>query len=175
MIIRPAEPTELAAVGELTLAAYVADGYLSTADDYATELRRAADRAGAADLVVAVDGSGQLLGTVTFVLAGSAWAEVSRPGEAEIRMLAVDPVARGRGVGAELASWCVDRARDHGCTAVAISTMTQMGAAHRIYERLGFVRDPERDWTPVPHVQLIGYRLDLRAGAGTAPGRRGPG
>lgn len=175
MIIRPAEPAELPAVGELTVAAYLADGFLSDADDYARELRAASERAAGADLVVAADASGELLGTVTFALAGSAWAEISVPGEAEFRMLAVAPLARGRGVGAALARWCVERARDHGCTAVVISTMTRMHTAHRIYERMGFVRAPERDWWPIPEVQLIAYRLDLVADLGSAPGRRRPG
>ena len=39
--------------------------------------------------------------------------------------------------------------------------MDTMRTAHRLYERLGFRRVPELDWTPVPHVQLIAYRLDL--------------
>lgn len=163
MIIRRAEAVELPAVGELTLAAYVADGHLSADDDYANELRAAAARATGAHLAVAVDESGDLLGTVTFALAGSVWAEISRPGEAEFRMLAVAAHARGRGVGAALARWCVDRARAHGCSAVAISSMQGMHAAHRIYERLGFVRAPERDWWPSPRVQLIAYCLHLTA------------
>jgi hypothetical protein len=36
-----------------------------------------------------------------------------------------------------------------------------MQSAHRIYERLGFERTPERDWEPVPGVSLVTYRLDL--------------
>ena len=34
-----------------------------------------------------------------------------------------------------------------------------MTVAHRVYERLGFVRAPERDWEPVPGVHLIAYHL----------------
>ena len=36
-----------------------------------------------------------------------------------------------------------------------------MRAAHRVYERLGFVRAPERDWQPMPGIDLLVYRLDL--------------
>ena len=164
MIIRRAEAAELDAVGALTLAAYVEDGHLSAADDYADDLRAAADRDRGAELAVAVDEDGTLLGTVTFALAGSEWAEISRPGEAEFRMLAVPAPARGRGVGEALSRWCVDRARAQGCTAVAISTMSTMHSAHRIYERLGFVRAPERDWRPAPEILLISYHLDLTTG-----------
>ena len=33
-----------------------------------------------------------------------------------------------------------------------------MAAAHRLYERLGFGRGPERDWQPLPGVVLITFR-----------------
>lgn len=158
----PADPDELAAVGGLTVAAYGADGYLLEDDPYVASLAAAADRARQAELAVAADEtSGALLGTVTYCRAGSAWAEVSRDGEAEFRMLAVAPEARGRGVGAALASWCVQRARDEGCSAVVLSSLPVMHVAHRLYARMGFVRTPERDWEPAPGVRLITYRLEL--------------
>jgi ribosomal protein S18 acetylase RimI-like enzyme len=155
---------ELAAVGELTVATYSAAGYLKGADDYADELRAAEDRAREAALAVAVDGAPdepRVVGTVTYCLPGTPWAEVSQPGEAEVRMLAVAAEARGRGVGTVLTSWCVDRARREGRTAVALSTLEVMHAAHRLYERMGFVRTPDRDWWPLPDLRLITYRLAL--------------
>ena len=36
-----------------------------------------------------------------------------------------------------------------------------MHAAHRLYERLGFTRTPERDWSPTPWVHLVTYVLAL--------------
>lgn len=165
MILRladPDDPTELAAVGELTLTAYDHDGWLGDAEDgYREHLRDAAGRARDAELALALDDDGAVLGTVTFCRAGTPWAEVSQPGEAEFRMLAVAPVARGRGVGQTLTAWCLDRARAEGCRAIVLSTLPVMAAAHRLYERLGFVRTPERDWYPAPDVHLITYRLDL--------------
>jgi ribosomal protein S18 acetylase RimI-like enzyme len=158
----PADAAELAAVGELTLAAYEHDGWLGDAEDgYREHLRDAGGRARDAELAVALDDDGTLLGTVTFCRAGTPWAEVSRPGEAEFRMLAVAPAARSRGVGRTLTAWCLDRARAEGCTAIVLSTLPVMAAAHRLYVRLGFVRTPEQDWYPAPDVHLITYRLDL--------------
>ena len=166
MILRLADPSdadEMAVVGALTVDAYLADGYLDgDVDGYADHLRAAADRARDAELAVAVDeGSGAVLGTVTYCKAGTPWAEVSGAGEAEFRMLAVAPAARGQGVGEALATWCVDRARADGCHAVVLSTLPVMHAAHRIYQRLGFVRTPERDWYPEPGIPLITYLLEL--------------
>ena len=160
MHIRPARAEELTAVGELTVQAYVADGLLSHDDWYAGELRAADKRAAEAELLVAVDGD-QLLGTVTFTQPGSPWAEISQPGEAEFRMLAVAPEARRRGVGSALARWCVDRAREQGCTSVVISSHPDMHTAHRMYERMGFVRAAERDWDASDTVRLVAYVLDL--------------
>lgn len=149
-------------MGELTLTAYEHDGWLGDAEDgYREHLRDAVGRERDAELAVAVDDDGSLLGTVTYCRAGTPWAEVSQPGEAEFRMLAVAPAARGRGVGRTLTSWCLDRARVEGCTAIVLSTLPVMAGAHRLYERLGFVRTPEQDWYPAPDVHLITYRLDL--------------
>ena len=58
-------------------------------------------------------------------------------------MLAVAPAAQGRGVGAGAgASSCLDRFREVGATAVVLSSLADMAAAHRMYERLGFERAP---------------------------------
>lgn len=162
MLIRAAEPAELATVGELTVAAYAADGYLDGTADYSDELRDAASRAELATLLVAVDDtSGQVLGTATFCLAGTPYAEVSRPGEAEFRMLAVAEKARGQGVGAALVQSCIERARAAGSTALALCSLKQMTPAHRIYQRMGFVRAPDRDWEPVPGLILVAFVLTL--------------
>jgi ribosomal protein S18 acetylase RimI-like enzyme len=161
-MVRQAQPEEFDAVGELTLAAYVANGYIVEDDDYAEELLGAAHRAAEAELMVAVDAvSHELFGTVTFCLSGSHYAEIARPGEAEFRMLAVARAARGRGIGLSLARWCVDRAREQGCTAVVLSSLAEMHTAHRLYERMGFQRLPDRDWDPAPDVSLVAYQLDL--------------
>jgi ribosomal protein S18 acetylase RimI-like enzyme len=92
-------------------------------------------------------------------------ADIARPSEAEIRMLAVAHEARGRGAGEALVRACVDRARaTDGCVRVVLSTQRTMHSAHRIYERLGFVRTPERDLSPVPEladITLLTYELTL--------------
>jgi ribosomal protein S18 acetylase RimI-like enzyme len=82
-------------------------------------------------------------------------------------MLAVDPSGQRRGAGAALVRACLDRAAGLGCRSVRIYTRDFAGAAHRLYQRLGFVRTPERDWHPVPGVRLLALRVDL-PGAGAA-------
>jgi ribosomal protein S18 acetylase RimI-like enzyme len=161
MQIRRALPEDLDAVGEVTVAAY-AEFSDDDTDDYVHHLRDAATRDREAELWVATpDDSEEILGTVTITPAGSPWREVSREGEGEFRMLAVAPAARGAGVGASLVALVVDRFRREGASAVVMSTLPRMRAAHRIYERAGFAREPARDWSPVPGVDLVAYRLEL--------------
>jgi ribosomal protein S18 acetylase RimI-like enzyme len=157
--IRRATRADHAAVGAITVSAYVDDGHLPPGIDYADQLRDAASRDRQAELWVAASSAGEVLGSVTFAAPGTAYAEVSGPDEGEFRMLAVAPGARGQGVGEALVRRCVARARELGLSGIAMSTQPSMAAAHRVYERLGFVRSPERDWAPVPGVRLITYHL----------------
>ena len=39
-----------------------------------------------------------------------------------------------------------------------------MASAQRLYERLGFERDPEHDWSPAPGIELLAFTLELRPG-----------
>jgi ribosomal protein S18 acetylase RimI-like enzyme len=158
--IRIAHPEEYGQLGELTAAVYVAAGYTSPDGAYIRLLRDAAARAREAELIVTVQG-GELAGTVTYCRHGSPWAQLTAPGEAEFRMLAVTPAARGLGLGEALVRHCVGRAREDRCATLRLSTEPVMHAAHRIYQRLGFARTPERDWYPEPGYRLLTYALAL--------------
>jgi ribosomal protein S18 acetylase RimI-like enzyme len=158
----PAEAEAIAAAGRIAREAYVAGGLISPASGYGDLLADAESRAREAELWLAVDDrNGAVLGSVTFAAPDSAYAQVAQDGEGEFRMLTVEPQARGRGVGEALARHCVIRARELGLTALVLSSQPNMHAAHRIYERLGFVRTPELDWSPEPGVSLLTYRLPL--------------
>ncbi|MEV6327072.1 GNAT family N-acetyltransferase [Streptomyces sp. NPDC051909] len=165
--IRPVRPEEYETLGEITGRAYLDDGFLlHGADDwYYGHLRNVAGRVEVAEVLAAVDADGAVLGGVTFVPAPGVMGDRARPGETEIRMLAVDRAARGRGVGEALVRACVERARAvEGCERIVLSTQPEMRTAHRIYERLGFRRAPERDWAPIPEQPdflLLCYALEL--------------
>jgi ribosomal protein S18 acetylase RimI-like enzyme len=159
--VRAALPAEYDAIGALTLRAYSLDGLLDDDSDYVRDLRDATRRAEHADLLVAVDQENAVVGTVTFCLPGSPYSELSKDGQAEFRMLAVDVAARGQGIGEKLVRACLDRAEGKGCTSVVISTRPQMTSANRLYQRLLFDRTPELDWTPAPGIELIAYARKL--------------
>jgi GNAT superfamily N-acetyltransferase len=155
--IRPAAPDELATVGDLCVAAYAP--FVADDHHYVAVLRDAARRAAEAELLVAADDGGRVLGTVTFVPDGGPLGEIATPGESEFRMLAVDPAAQGAGVGTALLRRVLELSR--GSEGVVCSSLPEMRAAHRIYERLGFRRAPARDWSPVPGVDLIAFVVSL--------------
>jgi ribosomal protein S18 acetylase RimI-like enzyme len=153
VVVRVATGDEIADAGAVTAQAYAADHLLAADDEYADELRDAATRARTATLLVAVlpgderDGE-VVVGTITLAPHGSPYAEVSHPGEHELRMLAVAPEARRHGVAEALLFAALREAVAAGTTRVVLSTLDAMHAAHRLYERLGFVAEPARDWSP---------------------------
>ena len=156
--IRLALPAEYDAVGELTAQAYTQDGFVR--GDYARTLHAAADRAAKAELWVAADAGG-LLGTVTYCQAGSVYREIGLDDEGEFRMLGVVGRARGLGIGTALTERCIERTRELGLGRLVLSSADYMTTAHRIYERLGFVRLPSRDWSPIAGVDVYAFALDL--------------
>lgn len=160
--VREARPDELAAAGEVVVRAYRALGG-EPHEAYLAEVRDAVGRAAHSPVLVAVDpADGSVLGSVTYVPGpDDPLAELPGVAEAEFRMLGVAPEAQGRGAGVALVEACIARARAEGRSGIVISTARRMHAAHRLYERLGFRRAPERDWVPVPGVQLEAYVLEL--------------
>jgi ribosomal protein S18 acetylase RimI-like enzyme len=156
--VRTAEPADLERVGELTALAYIADGLLSADHAYVAELQDAVRRHDHATVLVAVeqapDGEA-VLGTITIATPDSPYAEIAAPDELELRMLAVDPGARRRGIGELLMREAIERGLGWGAQRVVLSTMTTMTTAQRMYERLGMRREPERDW------EIAGYSMKV--------------
>lgn len=160
--VRPARAEELDAVGALTVAAYRADGWAYQA--YEPDLRDAASRALSATVLVAVHDD-RLVGAVTVATRLGKWAEQAVAGDAVVRMLVVDPAARRRGAGGALLAACVEAARADGCALVRLSTHDG-SPARRLYERAGFVRVPELDWSPRAGLRLRAFGLPLQPWCG---------
>jgi ribosomal protein S18 acetylase RimI-like enzyme len=148
-VVEPIESGRLHEIGELTALAYLADGLIDTAHPYMPRLRDASARADDAVLLAMVDGEhaeGKIVGTITLVPPGSPFAEVAKDDEYELRMLAVSPLERGRGIGRKLTQAALDMAVERGAHRVVLSTMETMRAAHGLYEKMGFQRRPDLDW-----------------------------
>jgi GNAT superfamily N-acetyltransferase len=163
VLIRPVQPHEYEALGELTVDSYVTlDGNVDD-PEYEAELADVRTRAESPRTIVlvAVDDDG-LLGGVTYAVDHtSPYAEETPEDAAAFRMLAVARRAQGRGAGKALVEACIAEAKADGKAALVLHTTSWMTTAHRLYDRLGFRRDPARDWPIMPDVTLLAYRLDL--------------
>jgi GNAT superfamily N-acetyltransferase len=157
--VEHARPEDYDRIAELTVGVYV-DGRLAS-EDYTPQLADVAGRASRSELLVVRDARGCIVGSVALVLSGDFGEVTASDEEAAFRMLVVHPAAQGQGVGQLLVSTCLDRARAAGKRRMIISTDPRMTTAHRLYERLGFSRLPERDWSPMPGIDLLVYARGL--------------
>ncbi|CAH0309511.1 GNAT family N-acetyltransferase [Peribacillus simplex] len=80
----------------------------------------------------------------------------------EIRMLAVTPQARHKGVAEALIQECIRRTKVNGSQYIGLHTADFMKTAMRLYERMGFVRLPQFDFQPADDGIIVkAYRLSI--------------
>ena len=161
--VRPVADGEYERAGDVVVAAYSALPGEHMSGGYEAELR-AVERRSKEAVVLVAEVDGEIVGAVTYVNdPSSPWgsSEGMRAGEGLIRMLAVDPSAQRSGAGGALVDACIERARADGKHSLVLHTTPWMTTAHRLYERRGFRRTPERDFQPVPEVPLLAYGLTL--------------
>ena len=166
--IRDARPIDRGAILAVTLAAY--EQYAAALTPplwarYRQNIQATLGDVGTAAQIVAEEESGALVGTVLLFPAG---AVMPNPGGTaiplewpEVRLLAVAPAARGKGVARRLMEECIQRARAAGSPALTLHTADIMAVAMRLYERMGFTHVPELDIRPAPGILAKGYRLPL--------------
>ena len=136
-------------------------------EPYLADILDLEGRADASELLVA-ELDGRVVGCVSYFPPG---AKTSYPTDSfsehwpapwsAFRLLAVDPSARGAGVGRRLTDACIERAREQRAPALGLHTTAPMSVARAMYERMGFEREPRYDFRPGPTVLVEAYRLLL--------------
>ncbi len=115
--------------------------------------------------ILVAGSSGAVLGCIAFYpdagLEGLNWPK----GWAGLRALAVDPSARGMGLGRRLAEAAIGRARALGSPVVCLHNAAFQAPARKLYLDLGFVRCPQYDFdaADVPAFSPNGDRMAVEA------------
>lgn len=170
--VRRVRPEEYEEAGEVTVRAYREFGPHNTGDsdlrereehswdDYFDRLRDIEGRDKLAVVLVAVE-HGRVLGTATLELERRIDSEhdALEPGQAHLRMLGVDPGARGRGIGRLLVQACVDESRSAAKTRLTLNTTERMKAAQAMYGVMDFTRGPDHVFDD--GFCLLSYSLDI--------------
>lgn len=99
------------------------------------------------EIILARSSTGDLLGMIIYVRPTSPACQIANMDESEIHLLAVLPKARNRGIGTHLILACEKRAVSFGYSRMVLSTQQTMKSAHHVYEKLGYYRNPMRDWS----------------------------
>jgi ribosomal protein S18 acetylase RimI-like enzyme len=143
-----------AALEELLRRAYVEDGH--TAAEVAREAFAAAAVRARGELLSAHEvETGRLMGCIIYVPHTSAARRVAVADEGEVQLLAVHHAFRGQGVGEALVRAVLSRAADTDCHSLVLWTQPAMLTAQKLYQRVGFERQPERDFSRGAHSFLV--------------------
>ena len=164
MVIRDAELEELDQVAEVVASAYQEYAALMPPDAWAMYLESIRDvrsRIEESDLIVVLQ-DGAIVGAATFYPTRKRRASLVWPADwTGIRLVAVSPQARGQGLAKMLIEECIRRSREEVASAVGLHTTPLMPVAAAMYERMGFVREPEFDFHPRPDMTVMAYKLLL--------------
>lgn len=167
LTIRDLHEAEAGELGRLLVSVYSAlDGFPGPADQPAY-YQMLADigrfvRPPATRVLVATTAAGRLAGGVVYVgdmaSYGSGGTATRLKETSGIRLLGVDPALRNLGVGKALTRACIALAREQGHRQIVLHTTQPMQVAWRLYERLGFVRVADLDFSQ-SGLAVFGFRL----------------
>jgi ribosomal protein S18 acetylase RimI-like enzyme len=160
--VREAREDDGERVAELWTEAYCGSGPGERRAPYVFADFREARRAGR--VLVAVT-AGEIAGVVVLYPPGPG-RSVPRTGEVELSRLAVRGAYRGQGIGRKLVRLSLTAAAQGGAEAVVLWSRPHQQLAHRLYESLGFRRDPRRDGADGEGEQMV-FRLELGPARGS--------
>jgi len=87
------------------------------------------------ELIVA-EIEGEVIGTLQLTFAPSISFQGGK--RCTVESVRVDTRYRGQGIGREMMLWAIERAKEHRCISMQLTTNSERKDAHRFYENLGF-------------------------------------
>ena len=180
VVIHEARAGELDAVARLLVATFeqarpapdapVSPQHRAVVERYLQDVAEVGSRLEGTDTFVAED-AGTIVGTGILYRPHHPprypTAESRRPPDAwprewaTLRLLAVHPAHRRRGIGRRLAQARVERARALGAPVIALHTSSFFPASREMYRRLGWLRARAYDFYPAPDICAEAYILPL--------------
>ena len=164
LTIRNADPLEYDNVSALILKAYREYEHQMPSDAwtrYSSSMQDVRSRTIESELIVAIEGN-VIVGSATFYPTYMKRVESGWPQEwTAVRLVAVRPDKRERGVGKALIEECIARSRKQDAVAIALHTTPLMTRAQQMYEALGFQRIPKYDFEPRADFVVMAYKMEL--------------
>ena len=165
VLVREARPEDDAALGEILVSGYLTRYAQKMPEVVLTDRRKAELRDVASKrkeaLVLVAELEGKVVGTVTVWRPGAAASEAWLPEACDLRHLAIDPAAQGRGLSKPLLDEAERRARQMGANYVCLHVRRGNRGVAKLYMDRGYVRAAEGD-LDLPEVLLDAYFLRLR-------------
>jgi GNAT superfamily N-acetyltransferase len=168
-IVRPANAGEFQEIGSLMVTVYSQlDGFPKPSEipDYYQMLQEvgALTKKPGTELLVAASTAGGIAGAVVYFddmrNYGSGGIASDEKNASGFRLLAVDPAARGLGIGKLLVKACIERAREKSHRCIILHTTKSMMTAWKMYEGMGFVRSEDLDFAQ-GDLPIFGFRMKL--------------
>ena len=139
-MLRDFQPTDAEAIIRVALTAFAEfEQHYSDWPLFTANVAKMPALAKTGEIIVAED-HGQIVGAVAYVGPQQPKPAFFEPAWPIIRMLVVDPSARGKGIGRQLTEECLRRAERDQSGVIALHTTPIMTVALSMYLRMGFAR-----------------------------------
>ncbi|WP_010284474.1 GNAT family N-acetyltransferase [Bacillus timonensis] len=166
MIIRDAKKDELEFIRDQRVNAYLEHSRVIPTDHWRA-LKKAisseADCQTGVDLIVCELDEKIVASVVLFPAKTDAYeGQLDELDYPEIRMLAVDPGVRGKGVASALITECINRSKAKNHRYIGLHTGEFMEQAIKLYTKHGFERLPQYDFEPANDgIKVLAFRLSI--------------
>jgi len=167
--IRNATPAEFDEIGNLMIRVYSQlEGFPKETEqpNYYKMLANIGEFASKpeAELLVAISSDIKIAGAVVYFgdikYYGSGGIATKEQNVSGFRLLAVDPLTRGKGIGKLLTMECIRKARYKKKHQIIIHTTMAMQTAWKMYENIGFRRSEDLDFMQ-EELPVLGFRMNL--------------